>query len=196
MSGIIYLTENRLNGKIYIGIHTRGDAKYLGSGVFLIRAIEKYGKENFFRITIDEFDSIDVGLAKEKYWIKELNSKHPNGYNLVDGGRGSFNPCEETREKIRNGRLGKPSGMLGKRQSKESRLKMSLAREGKPSNRLGATQTDEAKEKVRKAMTGRHPSEETRERLRLSHTGIPKSKETIEKLRNSAVKYWAKRNNG
>ena len=46
---LIYKTENKINGKIYIGKHitnTIGD-NYLGSGIYLLNAIKKYGKENF-----------------------------------------------------------------------------------------------------------------------------------------------------
>lgn len=51
--GFIYETTNLINGKKYIGkcIFSRqnGWNNYLGSGLYLKRAIEKYGKENFKR---------------------------------------------------------------------------------------------------------------------------------------------------
>lgn len=51
MYGFIYITTNHINGKQYIG-QRKYDKKekwknYLGSGIILTRAIEKYGKENF-----------------------------------------------------------------------------------------------------------------------------------------------------
>lgn len=44
----IYMTTNLINGKKYIGKH-KGELNdsYLGSGTLLLRAIKKYGKENF-----------------------------------------------------------------------------------------------------------------------------------------------------
>lgn len=42
----LYQTTNLINGKIYVGIHSTDD---LGSGIALINAIKKYGKENFER---------------------------------------------------------------------------------------------------------------------------------------------------
>ena len=51
--GFIYLTTNKVNGMKYVGQKTydkRGNWKtYLGSGVYLKRAISKYGKDNFSR---------------------------------------------------------------------------------------------------------------------------------------------------
>lgn len=51
MFGVIYLTENLGNGKIYIGSDTKnqghGDPEYLGSGILIVKSIEKYGRENF-----------------------------------------------------------------------------------------------------------------------------------------------------
>jgi hypothetical protein len=62
---IIYKTTNLVNGKIYVGQHyTSADDGYLGSGLKIIRAIKKYGKENFFRETI-EFCTSDNVNEKE-----------------------------------------------------------------------------------------------------------------------------------
>ena len=45
----IYKTTNLINGKIYIGQHTTDNIndRYLGSGVYFLRAVKKYGKKNF-----------------------------------------------------------------------------------------------------------------------------------------------------
>lgn len=53
MYGFIYITTNHINVKRYIGQRKYDKNEkwktYLGSGIILTRAIEKYGKENFFK---------------------------------------------------------------------------------------------------------------------------------------------------
>lgn len=45
----IYKITNLLNGKMYIGQHTTSniDDGYMGSGKIILRALKKYGVENF-----------------------------------------------------------------------------------------------------------------------------------------------------
>ena len=84
----IYLTTNLVNGKKYIGQHN-GSIKdnYLGSGVLLVKAIEKYGKENFKKEILEECDITELD-EKEKYWIAYYNAlEDENFYNLSKGGQ-------------------------------------------------------------------------------------------------------------
>ena len=86
---VIYKTTNLLNGKIYIGKDERNDPKYLGSGYILKKAIDKYGKDNFVKVILEECDNRDVLQERERFWIKELNALNPNiGYNVAEGGSG------------------------------------------------------------------------------------------------------------
>lgn len=84
----IYLTTNLVNDKKYIGQHN-GSIKdnYLGSGVLLVKAIEKYGKENFKKEILEECDITELD-EKEKYWIAYYNAlEDENFYNLSKGGQ-------------------------------------------------------------------------------------------------------------
>ena len=84
----IYLTTNLINNKKYIGQHTgQINDSYLGSGVILTKAIEKYGKENFKKeiLEICEKEELD---DKEKYWIAYYNAfEDDNFYNKTEGGQ-------------------------------------------------------------------------------------------------------------
>jgi hypothetical protein len=52
---IVYKTTNLINGKMYIGVDSKNDKTYLGSGKILKKSISKYGIENFRKEIIMEF---------------------------------------------------------------------------------------------------------------------------------------------
>lgn len=85
----IYKTTNLLNGKIYIGQTSKNKPDYFGSGPIILKAIKKYGKENFVRTTLEECTTKDQLNIREKYWISLLNSTdRKTGYNISTGGNG------------------------------------------------------------------------------------------------------------
>lgn len=55
----VYITTNLINGKQYIGDHTTKKLNdgYLGSGVYLLNAINEYSKENFKREILEFFNT-------------------------------------------------------------------------------------------------------------------------------------------
>jgi hypothetical protein len=71
---IVYITTNLINGKKYIGSDSKNNPKYLGSGVFLNKAIKKYGKENFKKEILAKIDSIDIMKELEEYYIEYYNA--------------------------------------------------------------------------------------------------------------------------
>jgi|ADurb_Leu_03_Slu_FD_contig_31_523001_length_2546_multi_4_in_0_out_0_2 group I intron endonuclease len=115
---IIYKTTNLINGKIYIGQDSHNNKKYIGSGIYLLNAIKKYGKENFIKEILCECFSKEELDEREKYYIKFYNSKIPSGYNISNGGEASWNigltkevdgrlfHSLETRKKISESRMG------------------------------------------------------------------------------------------
>lgn len=83
----IYKITNKINGKWYIGKTNGRDLNYFGSGKLLKQAVDKYGKDNFERIILEEVDS-DIN-AREQYWIEQTNAvADPMSYNLASGGEG------------------------------------------------------------------------------------------------------------
>jgi len=138
---IIYKTTNLVNGKIYIGQDFRNKQNYFGSGNCLHRAIRKYGLENFKKEILEYCKTKEQLNEQEIFWIKKLNSKVPNGYNLTDGGGGSINPSKETRKKMSKAHGGKKftkvhkesisEGLKGKKFTKAHKEKMSKARKGR-----------------------------------------------------------------
>lgn len=85
---IIYETVNRKNGKRYIGLHKTIDFDdgYIGSGSAFKAAVEKYGRESFFRIVLFVYDSLEDAIAKEKELVDQDVVDSDNYYNLKIGG--------------------------------------------------------------------------------------------------------------
>ena len=93
MYGFVYETTNNINGMKYIGqkiYDKKGNWKtYLGSGIHLKRAVDKYGKENFSRKILEECISKEILDEKEIYWIKSFDAVNSNNYyNIASGGDG------------------------------------------------------------------------------------------------------------
>lgn len=86
---IIYKTTNTQNSKIYIGQSKYNNPNYLGSGLLLNRAINKYGRDVFVKEILEYCDcKVELNI-REKYWINILNSRERSiGYNIATGGTG------------------------------------------------------------------------------------------------------------
>lgn len=95
----IYKLTNKVTKKSYVGQTTntverrftfhKSSAKR-GSKTPLHEAISKYGAENFVLEIIDE--NIPEGSADdcERFWIKKLKTRFPDGYNLQGGGKSAY----------------------------------------------------------------------------------------------------------
>lgn len=99
---IVYLTINKVNKKIYVGVHKTINNQwdyYLGNGVFANKpdtykksktifqyAVNKYGPDSFIRTTIYEFDNEDEAYAKEAEIVNENFLKRKDVYNMTLGG--------------------------------------------------------------------------------------------------------------
>lgn len=95
------MTTNLINGKFYIGKHqsSKYDNNYYGSGTNIIRAIKKYGKNNFVNEIIEIAYTIEELNEKEKYYIKHYKDKYPdNCYNIALGGDGGDTFSKKTEE--------------------------------------------------------------------------------------------------
>lgn len=85
---VVYKTTNLINSKYYIGVHVIRSAtdSYLGSGKLIKDAIKKYGKENFSREILFEFETLIDALKKEDELITQELIESVECYNLAKGG--------------------------------------------------------------------------------------------------------------
>lgn len=213
--GVIYKITNTLNGKIYVG-QTRQNLNrringHKNSSVKrgIDAAIAKYGWKNFIAEVI-ETCPVEQLNEREIFWIAELKSKVPNGYNLTDGGDGALNPSKETRAKMSVARKGKTPHNKGKKMSAEQRAKVSAnhadvsgeknpnygkktspevcakisaANKGKPSPRKGTKHTPETCAKISVARKGK-PS---------PRKGKKHSEESKAQMRAKRKAWWARK---
>lgn len=152
---IIYETTNLINDKKYIGKHQTTDINdgYLGSGLALKNAINKYGKDNFERKTLFVCDSVDEMNDKEIEFITSDIINSNQYYNISYGGQGGAivlidgHPLKGiTIEKIRQTQINQRDilserakqmhaegriGMHGKKQSEKQKTAASIANKGK-----------------------------------------------------------------
>lgn len=84
----VYKTVNLVNKKYYVGVHktTTPDDDYLGSGVLLKQAIQKYGKTNFKKEVLAIFENKNDAYELERTLVKICEES----YNLKEGGEGGF----------------------------------------------------------------------------------------------------------
>lgn len=83
-----YKITNKINNKIYIGIHETENIKdnYMGSGKAIKSAIKKYGIEHFEKEIIKFFDNRKELLNYEAEIVNEKFIRDPNTYNIALGG--------------------------------------------------------------------------------------------------------------
>ena len=161
MKGIIYVAENTVNGKRYVGQTIRKfeerqaqhkkDSEVCDYKFY--RAIRKYGWDNFnWAVIVEGVESVESLNRLEQYWIKELDT-FKNGYNSTTGGEGCI-VSAETKKKISERLKGEKHPNYGKHLSEETKKKMSESQKGEKNPNYG-----------------KHFSEETRRKMSESHKG-------------------------
>ena len=123
---VVYKTTNLINGKKYIGMDSHNNPKYLGSGTAFLKAIKKYGRNNFKKEILEYCSSIDELEKRETYWINYYDAIHDkNFYNLSDNRKRGINPfINKTKEELEK--------IYSKINVPQRNKKISEANKGKP----------------------------------------------------------------
>lgn len=135
----VYKVTNKLNQNYYIGQHRTNNINdgYLGSGSIIIKAIKKYGKENFERQILCFCDSQQELNLREKEFVNKDVINDEKSYNIRLGGNqppyqfvsGEKNPMygkhhtKETIEYLRQhcSNYGEKNGFYGKHHSEQTK---------------------------------------------------------------------------
>ena len=117
----VYMHRNKINNKVYIGITSQEPNQRWRKGkgyekcYKFYNAIQKYGWEQFEHIILFENLTKEEAEQKEIELIKKYKaSKKKYGYNIENGGNYKGKHSKQTKQKIRNAKLGEKNPNFGK----------------------------------------------------------------------------------
>lgn len=209
-TGLVYKIENKLSNKTYVGqtvtsLNERWsghkcDAKRKNTPLYASMKKHINNIDDVFTISVLEENIPYTNLDDvEINWISRLNSLHPNGYNISEGGR-SFRTERDLKimsERVKGeknpmyGNYGELNPFYGKKHSEDTKKLLSNLATGRKTpddvkekisdsiklrhKKLGhpfqgGHHTDEAKEKIALAMKGRFISDETKIKMSANNT--------------------------
>jgi hypothetical protein len=199
----LYVKEHAVTKMKYFGKCTsRHPSKYLGSGKYWRRHINKHGKEHVLTTQVWSFDSQEdasefaLGFSREHSIVESEEWANLIPENGLDGTpigiifsdqhkanitKALLNRSDEVKERIR-------LSNIGKKHTDETKEALCLASTGKKL-------TDAAKEKISNALKEAHrknpkiTSDETKKRISAAGRGKKRSEETKRKMREA----WLKR---
>ena len=161
MKGIIYVAENTVNGKRYVGQTIRKfeyrqaqhkkDSEVCDYKFY--RAIRKYGWDNFnWAVIVEGVESVESLNSLEQYWIKELDT-FESGYNSTTGGE-RYIVSAETKKKMSGSKKGSNHPNYGKHLSEETKKKMAESHKGEKNPNYGKHLSEETKKKMSESQKG------------------------------------------
>lgn len=163
------------SGKKYVGISCDPEKRWnSGRGYAknyrFHRAIRKYGWNSFSHVVIADNLSVEDASKLERSLIEEGHlTDYKYGYNLRDGGDGSFSP--ESRAKMSKSRIGNTNSVGHRWSAKEKqRISDSLSKfySSHENPMKGKHHSAETIEKLKQ----REVSAETREKMSVNHTDV------------------------
>jgi hypothetical protein len=172
---VIYLVTNLVNNKKYIGMDSINCPYYLGSGLYIKKAIKKYGRENFKKEILQVCSSKKELIEAEKYWIDFYDAvSNKKFYNIREGGQGGdiryYMNNDEIIQWKKNISISKIGIRKGVPLSEKNKIGISeslkLFYKNNISPNMGRNQSEETKTKIRNALVGREFSEEHKKNMR------------------------------
>lgn len=172
-----YIGQTRSRFSVRMAAHRYGAKKGVGCRV-IGRAIQKYGW-SAFSAEVLETVLPEHADDRERYWIAEFNTLTPNGYNLESGGADRKEVSQQTRELMRQKKLGVKFGPP----SEETRRAIGAANKANMLNSPERRRIREWTIKNGHPWIGRAPTQEHRAKLSAASKGKSKSPEHAAKVR-------------
>lgn len=153
---VIYITTNQITQEKYIGKDRNNSPSYLGGGILLKEAIQRYGKKNFSKEILEICSSLEELKEKECYWLEYYDaSNNPLFYNLTNKSFGSDNGPTRTQKYLDRG------------------LKISQSRKGNNYPNASKSQQGLKKPKVSESLKGKPKTEEHKNNLSKAKKNTP-----------------------
>ena len=187
----VYKITCKITGEFYFGssFNAKSD-RYWGSGRRIKERISMYGKENFVKEIIGEFDDRVEAHKVENQYIKKfihddkcLNkmlNRHFGAYSNESRAKiGAANAIsqrgkhytDETIAKMSAAKRGEKNNNFGKHHTEEARAKISAAKRGEKNPMYGKHLSDEHRAKISAAKRGKHRTDEFRAKMSVAHRG-------------------------
>lgn len=169
----VYIITNMINGKQYVGVTSqtiqarflehKKSSRHPNSKRKLLRAIRKYGEENFKVDLLEDNIPYEQITEKEQFYIAKYDT-YNNGYNMTIGGDGicGYQYGEYWREKMQP--------VWDSIYTEERSRKISIANKGKKKSEEHKRKLSERKKEYYKThenpFTGKHHTEESKQKQR------------------------------
>jgi group I intron endonuclease len=172
-AGIYYIT-NKVNGHKYVGSSVDIEKRWIDHkcalkggrhhSIYLQRAWDKYGEENF-EFKIMAYTDPDKAVVLEDFILQNFFDRFE--YNIAEGAPASMlgrHLSEEHKQKI-------SKSHIGKHRSEETKRKISKAQSGENNYWYGKHRSEETKRKMSESLAGRIFSEEHKRKISESLIG-------------------------
>ena len=170
----VYKITCKITGEYYFGSSYEAKSdRYWGGGKRIRERIAQYGKENFVKEILGEFDDRTESHRVENEYIEKFRHDEKCLNKKLEYHFGTYG--EESRAKISAALCGEKNPWYGKHHTDEIRAKISAALRVKH-------RTEESRAKMSAALRGKHRTEESRAKMSAAQRGKHLSYDTRAKL--------------